>query len=377
MASERSGGVDGKRASIQRLAALARTRRGKMVAAIALLVVAAVGLGAFLWTSLTQLPDNVALRVGDDEVTIAELEERAQTMHAMYGVTPPPAGPELDTFNRAIARSIAVEKVVAIEAAERNIVVSDREAQDALNRYVTQFYGPGPQGRERLVKELAEFGTSETKMLAEFNRILAREKLYAQVTADVTVTNADVRRAFENRREQLATPELRQVRNIVVSTEGAANELIAQLNGGASFEELAKQHSMDVATRDSGGDLGLVARSQLEQGYADAVFSAPVNTVFGPVEGRHGFNIGKVVAVEPPSPAEFEKVKDSLRERLLAERAAAQWADFIAQRTEAIGVEYADVYRPADPIGAPPAPGTVPPPTAEPAPPALPNQPTR
>ncbi len=45
-------------------------------------------------------------------------------------------------------------------------------------------------------------------------------------------------------------------RHILVNTEGEANEVLAKLQGGQDFATLASQYSVDVTSKNSGGDLG-------------------------------------------------------------------------------------------------------------------------
>ncbi|MBD1602293.1 peptidylprolyl isomerase [Pseudomonas typographi] len=77
-------------------------------------------------------------------------------------------------------------------------------------------------------------------------------------------------------------------RHILVASEAQCNELKTQIEGGADFAELAKAHSSCPSSR-QGGDLGTFGPGQMVKAFDEVVFSAPVNTVQGPVKTQFGY----------------------------------------------------------------------------------------
>ena len=354
---------------------LPATRVGQALAGAAAVVMLVLSGGGLFWYKSTHLPAGVAFRVDGQDVTVTQLDDDAQTDKALFGVQPPTEGPRLDQFRRDFAKATAVSMVIDKAAVDRHIAVADRQVSDVLVRYITQYYGDGPDGHDRYVQALANQGTSEGKVLAELKRQMVLQQLITQVTAGVTATDQDVRQTFDQRRDQLATPERRDIHNIVVRTQQDADDVVAQLNQGANFEQVAEQRSLDDTTKGKGGDLGPVAAADLEQPYAVAAFAAPVGAVFGPVQTQYGFNVGRVIQSFPPGPAVFDQVKGPLLQRLISERSAAVWSGYLAGLIKDAGVRYADAYRPANPDALPaaqqPAPtGQGVPPAGQGAPPA-------
>ena len=354
-----------------------RTTKARILMAAVLVVVLGLGVSGYLWFS-TRLPEGVAFRVQGTDVTEKELEDQVRTLSALYGVKAPTEPSRLDTFRRDVAKSTAVAMVIDNAAAARHIGVADKQVSDFLGQYVAQYYGDGQAGRDAYIKDLADKGTSEVKVLAELKRQMVVKELFTQVTAGVTVTDQDVRTTFDQRKAEFATPERREIHNIVVNTKDEADQLLAELKAGGNFEALAQQRSLDGSTRNEGGNLGLISARELEKPYADAAFSAPVGSLFGPVQTQFGFNVGKVVQSQPPGPADFEKIKDGIRRLVLSERADAKWRAFLTDEIKNADVIYADRYRPADPNGLPPAQGDeqpAAPPAGQPAPSAQPPAP--
>lgn len=84
-------------------------------------------------------------------------------------------------------------------------------------------------------------------------------------------------------------------RHILVSTEAQCNDLKQQIEGGADFAALARQHSSCPSGRD-GGDLGEFGPGMMVPEFDKVVFSAPVNTVQGPVKTQFGYHLLEVTS---------------------------------------------------------------------------------
>jgi len=66
--------------------------------------------------------------------------------------------------------------------------------------------------------------------------------------------------------------------------------LKAQIDGGADFASLAKQHS-DCPSKAKGGDLGSFGRGSMVKAFEETTFGMPVGAVSGIVETEFGYHI--------------------------------------------------------------------------------------
>jgi peptidyl-prolyl cis-trans isomerase C len=82
-------------------------------------------------------------------------------------------------------------------------------------------------------------------------------------------------------------------RHILVDSLEKCNSLLTEIQGGADFAEIAKQHSSCPSGR-SGGDLGQFGPGQMVPEFDQVVFSADVGTVQGPVQTQFGFHLLEV-----------------------------------------------------------------------------------
>jgi len=68
--------------------------------------------------------------------------------------------------------------------------------------------------------------------------------------------------------------------------------LLAQIQGGADFAALAKQHS-DCPSSSKGGDLGSFGKGSMVKAFEDTTYGMPVGQVSGVVETQFGYHIIK------------------------------------------------------------------------------------
>lgn len=292
------------------------------------------------------LPSNAAFRIGGRVITVAELNARDQTLTALYGVQAPASGTARDQFNRQAAKSMAISLVLDQAIAAHRVSVPDTEVQQAQAALITSQFG-GSQAN--FTQELSAVKVSEATVVSEIRRQLELRVLLTQVGGNVTATDAEVTAAFPTYRASLGTPERRVVYNIVVATRAAADQVRKSLQAGAAVTTVAKEVSIDGATRNKGGLLGTVAKAQLLPAVGDAVFAIKAGGVYGPVEGTQGWNVGEVSQVLPSVPATLKSSFSELRTVLVNQKKQAIWTKWLSDQLHAAHIQYASGYQPKDP----------------------------
>ncbi|MGB0604357.1 MAG: peptidylprolyl isomerase [Candidatus Latescibacterota bacterium] len=82
-------------------------------------------------------------------------------------------------------------------------------------------------------------------------------------------------------------------RHILVDSEEKCLELKAEIEGGADFADVARQHSSCPSGR-QGGELGTFGPGQMVKEFDEVVFSGELNTVLGPVQTQFGYHLLEV-----------------------------------------------------------------------------------
>jgi peptidyl-prolyl cis-trans isomerase C len=158
-------------------------------------------------------------------------------------------------------------------------------------------------------------------------------------------------------------PEV-HARHILVDSEAKARDIIAQLDKGAKFDELAKKlgDPKDPSTQ-QGGDLGFFKKGDMLTEFSSAAFSLKPNEYTKtPVHTRYGWHVIEVLETRVSTPPTYDQQHDDIKQKLLQADAKA----FIAQAKAGVKVQLFN----GD--GTPVKPGMTP---ALPTPPAAPATP--
>lgn len=108
-------------------------------------------------------------------------------------------------------------------------------------------------------------------------------------------------------------------RHILVATEKEAKDLIIQLNGGADFETLANQNSLDKNPNvDNGGDLGYFTKDMMIPEFGNAAFALKVGQISEkPVKTPFGWHVIKVEDKRKAAPPAMAQVKDVIEAKFM------------------------------------------------------------
>ena len=134
----------------------------------------------------------------------------------------------------------------------------------------------------------------------------------------IEISDADLKKAYTDRRARYETPERRHLKQIVFPNMEEAKAAADKLAQGTTFEALAAERGL----KDSDIDLGTVAKSAVvDRDVADAAFALKSGEVSAPVQGRFGIAIVKVDAIEAGKTRPFEEVAAELKRDMQNERA--------------------------------------------------------
>src|SRR6266508_69555 len=137
----------------------------------------------------------------------------------------------------------------------------------------------------------------------------------------IEISDADAKKAYEERRSRYATPERRHIRQIVFPNAEEARAAADRIAKGATFAEIAKERGLT----DKDIDLGTLAKAAvIDRAVADAAFALKEGEVGAPVQGRFGIALVQVLKIEPEQVRSFEEVAAELKKELAAARAKAE-----------------------------------------------------
>jgi parvulin-like peptidyl-prolyl isomerase len=128
-----------------------------------------------------------------------------------------------------------------------------------------------------------------------------------------------------------AEAEQVHVRLIMVDSEETAQQILANLQQGGDFAALVREHSLDLATKENGGDLGWFPRGLVAPELEAAAFALQPGQVSGVVRLGEGYHIIQVIEREAARPLSPELQLD-LKLSVFEEWLAAQRASAVIER---------------------------------------------
>jgi peptidyl-prolyl cis-trans isomerase C len=176
----------------------------------------------------------------------------------------------------------------------------------------------------RLMSQRAEADglaeTDEFQRRMELLRQRALHAAYIENTIAAEVTDESLRERYDREIAGLDLSEEVRARHIIVESEEEAAAIIAQLDEGGDFEELAREHSQDGAAQ-RGGDLGYFSQGQMVPEFEAVVFDMEVDSYTGePVQTQFGWHVIQLVDRREQEPPAYEQVEQQLRSLVLRER---------------------------------------------------------
>ncbi len=148
-----------------------------------------------------------------------------------------------------------------------------------------------------------------------------------ELTDQISVSADDARAIYDSQPERYVTDELRKARHILLKVPNEvaadaiewdealdkANGYIQQLKEGASFAELAKQHSEDSLSAEKGGEIGFIAPGDFtSQELEDALFSLKVGEHSKPIRTEQGIQILALEEIQAAEQEPFENVREQI-----------------------------------------------------------------
>lgn len=145
--------------------------------------------------------------------------------------------------------------------------------------------------------------------------ILIRE-LFDDYRKKNPVTDDAAKAEYEKFKTQASGTEYR-ASHILVETEDKAKALIAQIKGGAKFEELAKKESKDSGSGANGGDLDFAKPDAYVPEFGQAMAKLKKGEMTEtPVKSQFGWHIIRLVDTREAQFPPFDDVKAQIKQRL-------------------------------------------------------------
>jgi foldase protein PrsA len=248
---------------------------------------------------------------GQDKPSDSELKKQCKT--------------EYETLRTQVMQFLIQAEWVQQEAEKQDVNVTDAQINKSLEDQKKQAFP-----NEKAYKEyLKSSGLTEEDVLFRVKLDQLQQKLTQKITEDSKkVTDQDIEEYYEKNKKRFAQPERRDLRVVLTKTEAKAQEAKQALEDGDSFKQVAKQYSIDEASKAQGGKLPAITKGQQEKAFDEAIFSADKGELVGPVKTQFGWYVFEVDKVTEASQQTLEQSKETVRNLLRSQgqqKALDEW----------------------------------------------------
>ena len=223
-------------------------------------------------------------------------------------------------------------RAVYEEAKELGIHISNDEVARRLKRDMK-----GYDSEEAYYHEMeTQLGLTPQDVEAEMNYRLTLEKI---AISNIVITDEQIDRYFVENEDQFQARKQFQLSVIKVSKRMKAEDLLNQLDEGADFEQMAKEHSVDLSSRDKGGRIGAVEWNDpfLPQEMMSAADSLQIGDIAGPFKWDDEYVIIQLTDIIVEEQEDMRLIRESIRKQLALNEAIPliQLEDSLREKYEA------------------------------------------
>ena len=249
-----------------------------------------------------QYIDGIAAVIEDHIILKSELAQMVN-MAAIQNRVDPNNNPDgFVRLQNTIVQSMVDQKIMLEMAEIDSIVVEENEVNQALDQQIQMLIaqaGSEERAEGALGQPLSDF---RREFWYDMKDRLVSERYQQKLLDGVSITRMDVVSFFQTYKDSLPIiPMKAKVRHVLVpikpssdekkSTFSFLDQLKVQIEGGASFEELARDNSQDPGSKNNGGSLGWVNRGSLVKNFETAAFTSGIGEITGPIETEFGYHI--------------------------------------------------------------------------------------
>jgi peptidyl-prolyl cis-trans isomerase SurA len=314
--------------------------------------------------------------------------------NSQYNQPNRPSPQEAQFLKLNILDELVNNELLLEQAQKLGLEATDNEVEQKFSELKT------PYSDEQFQKELDQRGITVEQLKNNLRERISIEKLInREITSKVTVTEQEIAEAYnrnladynvaesEYHLAQIVVtprrdPEVRNRKNDDATTAAEARRkirtLLDRLRAGADFSELAMDYSEDPMTASTGGDLGFISASALNQGnpaLKRAVLALKPGQFSGIISTKDSDRIIKLIAGITPGQRKLSdpQVQQSIRETLRDRKEQLLRAAYLATLRDqahitnylALKILATDANMPASTASSPAAPAPKTPPSSD------------
>jgi foldase protein PrsA len=308
-----------------------------LVTILAAVAATCIGVAYFIFRPETPPPPppkvKLVAEVNGKPLTAELFNERYSRFTLRFHVSVAQSPTAVNELKLGFLNKLIETELLLQEAELRGLSVSDEE----LNLEISHLKEDYP--KDTLDEALERIGLKLEEWKKDREEKLLIDKLIKkEIDSVIHVSDEEIRKFYNNNKDQFQQPLMVRARQIVVASEEEASSLRTRLVRGENFEEIARLHSLSPDAQ-SGGDLGVFAKGQMPEEFDEIVFRYRVGSISKIVKSAYGYHIFKVEERMRPRLQKLEEVRDQIAAGIFQGRQESffkEWLDSLKKQARII-----------------------------------------
>jgi parvulin-like peptidyl-prolyl isomerase len=274
---------------------------------------------------------NVAAKSSGTGGTVPDAPNFTQCVAAKRKTTPKPAKGQPKTTDAQLKKQCQTEynslrdqvigllvsyKWIEGEAKKQGVSVTNAEVEKSFETQKKQNF---PKEAD-FQKFLKQYGQTKDDILLRVRLDLLSQKIRDKVIKGKDkVSPAQIQAFYNQNKSRFSQPETRDLLVVLTKTKPKAEQAFKALKSGTPWAKVAKQYSIDSATKANGGKLPGQAKGTLEKTLDAGVFSAPKGKLMGPVQTQFGWYVFKVTKITPGKTQSLAQATPTIKQTLVSQ----------------------------------------------------------
>jgi parvulin-like peptidyl-prolyl isomerase len=317
--------------------------------------------------ALDLFPDSVIAKGKGVEVKRTQLEDEFMHLKARLAAQGQKVNPEqLPLYEQGLLEDLIRIQLLRARATDDDKAAAKKMAEKKMEDAKTEL-----GSEEALDRQIKAMALTRQELLDKWTDAAAAENVLKR-ELHIQVTDADVKKYYEDNPSKFEQPEMVRASHILLMTidpktraelskevkqakHKQLEDILKRARSGEDFAKLAREYSEDPGSKANGGEI-VFPRGQMVPEFETAAFSLKTNQISDIVTTKYGYHIIKLSEQIPAKKIQLDKVADRVKESLVLQAIQKQFPAYYAEIRKAAGVEILDesLKPKANPAGLPP-----------------------
>lgn len=301
--------------------------------------------------------DEIVAKVNNEIITLTDLKRELEgLLRDVSQEVEDPAERQrvFEARKKSLLQSIIKNRLLIQRAEELGVAANiDVDVAAYLEEIRKQ---AGVPSLEVLDQYLKQNGTSLEQFRQRVKeRMIIQAVMQQFVYSKITLLTPEIESYYEENKDRFTEPARVTLSEILLLTEGQDPEQVRQkaekikqdLEAGASFEALAREHS-DGPTAENGGEIGSFNRQSMNDALEEVAFSLEEGQVSDVIEADYGFQLIKVLERQDARPKPLSEVRNEIVQELSQKKMEPEMDEFMQSLIDMsyiyVAPKYAEEY---------------------------------